>query len=293
MTDPLTPADCDLRGLPFLPLDVVRLLDSDLFALSTGDEFKAAVALWCRSWNQVPAASLPDEDRILAHLSGAGARWKKVRAMALRGWIKCGDGRLYHPVVAEKAREAWELRLRQRERSARGNAKRWGSHGDGGGDPTGDTQRDPHTASPVGCAPPSQGTGTVKGEGRKEERKVQPSADAVPASVATGDVRTQLFREGLATLRRISGKTDAQSRSLLGRWLRDARDDAARLLSLLRQAEDTRCADPIAWISASLRGRSDPFLATIRADFNGTGPPEIAAETPIETMLRLERANRH
>jgi hypothetical protein len=30
---PLTPADCDLRGLPFMPMDVVRILDSDLFAL--------------------------------------------------------------------------------------------------------------------------------------------------------------------------------------------------------------------------------------------------------------------
>ena len=30
-----------------------------------------------------------------------------MKAGALRGWIKCGDGRLYHPVVAEKANEAW------------------------------------------------------------------------------------------------------------------------------------------------------------------------------------------
>lgn len=181
MSDPLTPADCDLRGLPFLPLDVVRLLDSDLFALSTGDEFKSAVALWCRSWNQVPAASLPDDDRILAHLSGAGARWKKVRTMALRGWVKCSDGRLYHPVVAEKAADAWELRLRQRERSARGNAKRWGSPGDGSGDPDSDAQRDPHTPSPRGSPVGSQGTGTVKGEGRKEERKEGPPPSGPPA----------------------------------------------------------------------------------------------------------------
>lgn len=107
---PLTPADCDLRGFQFMPMDTIRLLDSDLFALSTGDEFKAALALWCKSWSQVPAGSLPSDDRILAHLSGASTSWRKLKDMALRNWIACSDGRLYHPVVAEKAIEAWERR---------------------------------------------------------------------------------------------------------------------------------------------------------------------------------------
>ena len=110
-TDPLTPLDCDLRGMPFMALDVVRLLDSDFFALTTGDEFKAGVALWCKSWNQLPAGSLPANDRVLAHLSGVGlAGWPAVKEMALHGWIECSDGRLYHPTVAEKALEAWERR---------------------------------------------------------------------------------------------------------------------------------------------------------------------------------------
>lgn len=119
--EPLTPTDCDLRGLPFMQLDVSRLVDSDMFALSTGEEFKAAVALWCKSWLQIPASSLPNDDRVLAHLSGAGSRWSRIKEMALRGWVLCSDGRLYHPTVAEKARHAWESRVRQRERAA----KRW------------------------------------------------------------------------------------------------------------------------------------------------------------------------
>ncbi|MFT9442305.1 MAG: DUF1376 domain-containing protein [Acetobacter papayae] len=121
---PLTPADSDLRGLPFMPLDTVRLLDSDLFALSTGDEFKCAVALWCKAWQQVPAGSLPDHERVLAHLSGAGAGWVGVRAMALHGWVLCTDGRLYHPVLAEKANHAWKARQAQRARANR----RWHPH---------------------------------------------------------------------------------------------------------------------------------------------------------------------
>lgn len=111
---PLVPPEVDLRGLPWMRLDTGRLLDSDLFALSNGQEFKAAVALWCKSWTQLPAASLPTDDRILAHLSGAGAGWKKLKTMALRGWIECEDGRLYHPVVAEQALLAWDERLSYR-----------------------------------------------------------------------------------------------------------------------------------------------------------------------------------
>lgn len=124
---PLVPAEVNLRGMPWMPVETVRLLDSDLFALSTGDEFKAAVALWCKSWLQEPAASLPDDDRVLAHLSGAGSRWKKVRAMALRGFVKCSDGRLYHPVIAEKAIEAWERREEWEEKKSNHDSrqKRW------------------------------------------------------------------------------------------------------------------------------------------------------------------------
>lgn len=114
MTIPLTPEGCDLREFPFMPLDVVRLRDSDIAAISSGDEFRCAVLLWCASWHQVPAASLPDDDIILAQLAGYGRvvkEWKKVREGSLRGWIKCADGRLYHPVVAEKANEAWMRKL--------------------------------------------------------------------------------------------------------------------------------------------------------------------------------------
>lgn len=124
---PLVSREVDLRGLPWMPIDTVRLLDSDIFALSSGDAFKAAVALWCRAWRQVPAASLPDDDRILAQLSGAGAKWRRVKELALRGFVRCSDGRLYHPVIAEKALEAWEHREDFFEKSGNSSARqqRW------------------------------------------------------------------------------------------------------------------------------------------------------------------------
>lgn len=117
LPEPLTPADCDLRDFKFMPLDVVRLRDSDIATVSEGDEFRCAVLLWCAAWHQVPAASLPDDDKVLAQYAGFGRvvkEWMRVRNGALRGWVKCSDGRLYHPVVAEKANESWLAKLRQR-----------------------------------------------------------------------------------------------------------------------------------------------------------------------------------
>lgn len=114
MSEPPVPVDCDLRSFPYMPLDVVRLRDSDMAAIKDPEAFRAAVLLWCAAWHQVPAASLPNNDEALARLAGYGRdlkTWKRARAAgALRGWNSYEDGRLYHPVVAEKAREAWDTR---------------------------------------------------------------------------------------------------------------------------------------------------------------------------------------
>lgn len=125
MTDPLTPPGCDLRDFPFLPIDVQRLLTSETWVLGTADEKAAAITLWLACWHQVPAASVPNNDRMLAHLSQAGSKWPKVKEHALRGWVDGGDGRLYHPVVAEKALAAWIEKLNSAISGAVGNAKRW------------------------------------------------------------------------------------------------------------------------------------------------------------------------
>ncbi len=113
---PPVPAICDLRNFPDMPLEVDTLRDSDLRRRSSGDEFKAAVILWAACWHQVPSGSLPDDDIELADLAGIGTgkpalrAWLKVKVMALRGWYKASDGRLYHPVMSKKAVDKWEVK---------------------------------------------------------------------------------------------------------------------------------------------------------------------------------------
>lgn len=112
---PLTPADCDLRDFPHMPLMVARLRDSRFSSHSTGDGFRAGVLLWSASWHQIPAASVPNDDVELSQLTGYGrvtVEFMKVKTEALHGFALCSDGRWYHAVVAEKALAAWDGKLR-------------------------------------------------------------------------------------------------------------------------------------------------------------------------------------
>jgi hypothetical protein len=111
---PLMPSEVDLTGLTWMPLEVSKVMQSSLFIKSTGDEFKAAFALWCASWYETPAGSLPNDEEMLEDLSRS-KRWSKVRAMAMKGWVLCSDGRLYHETVVRNAIAAWDRRVDHRE----------------------------------------------------------------------------------------------------------------------------------------------------------------------------------
>lgn len=115
LPEPLTPADCDLTGMEWMPLFGHRLFHSNFGSKASDAEFRAALQLWWASWTQVPAASLPDDDVILCNLAGYGKdikSWKKLRAgNVLHGFVKCSDGRLYHALLAKEAILAFERRL--------------------------------------------------------------------------------------------------------------------------------------------------------------------------------------
>ena len=122
LPQPLTPPECDLRGLEWMPFYGHRLFASD-FDAHTGDAaFRAALNLWWSAWNQVPAASLPDDDVALCRLAGLGrdvAAWRAIRAQAMHGCVLCADGRFYHGALAALALPAWDRRLKDRRRKER------------------------------------------------------------------------------------------------------------------------------------------------------------------------------
>jgi 5-methylcytosine-specific restriction endonuclease McrA len=123
LPDPPVPTDCDLRDFPFMPLDIARLRRSKAWLKAKRNPALAfyMINLWTASWHDVPAGSLKDDDTALAEMAMCDPRkWAKVRADALHGWVKCSDGRLYHPVIAEKVIPAW---AKQRSRLAKVNRR--------------------------------------------------------------------------------------------------------------------------------------------------------------------------
>lgn len=146
LPQPLTPPDCDLRGLEWMPLYGHRLFASDFDAHASDAEFRAALSLWWSAWNQVPAASLPDDEVTLCRLAGLGrdlASWRAVRERALHGFTPCADGRFYHRALAELALSAWDRRLKDRKRKERWRERSRNADGDVAG--TGERRGDDTT----------------------------------------------------------------------------------------------------------------------------------------------------
>lgn len=133
MPDPLTPADCDLRGYDFMPFYGVRYFRSSSYMQAAARNPRAGLAamkLWWEAWSQVPCGSLPDDDIELGMLADFGTdhrAWAKAKEIALRGFVKCSDGRLYHKELCEIALDKYDLRLKSDEKreSDRERLKEW------------------------------------------------------------------------------------------------------------------------------------------------------------------------
>lgn len=126
---PPVPVDADLRGMDFMPLKGERLFNSVTWLEANHEGRCAALRTWWHAFSkEVPAGSLPDNDRLLASYAGYGESvkaWARIKPQAMRGWYKCSDGRLYHKVVAEIVVEAWDKRLDYRgEQEARAERQR-------------------------------------------------------------------------------------------------------------------------------------------------------------------------
>ncbi|HXQ41623.1 MAG TPA: hypothetical protein VN821_10160 [Candidatus Udaeobacter sp.] len=257
LPEPLTPAEADLQGYGFMPLYGHRLFGSGFNTLCNDAEWRAGVTLWWAAWNQVPAGSLPDDDVALARLADLGRdlrRWRRLRVNALRGFVRCADGRLYHKALAPLVVEAWAKRLAERDRKRKYRDRKQGRDADGSKPATGTSASRP----PVeGEERDKRGTGDSSSEAVASAGHGEPDALDLPLSLLRapdGDWSKPLFRQGLAWLARASSLTPAALRPLMGKWLKAAGDDHRRLFELLAAAERQAIADPRGWIAAQLGG---------------------------------------
>jgi uncharacterized protein YdaU (DUF1376 family) len=140
-----------------------------------------------------------------------------------------------------------------------------------------------------------------------EERKSSEADASAPngaqARPVYTDARHELWGEGPAILTAL-GVPDKSARSNIGRWLRDTRDDAERVLAAIQRARDGGVFEPVAWISRavqpkgnghvvredrSVHAAADRLVERIRAfdaDVAGTGGEQSPAVVRLPWLER-------
>lgn len=263
---PMTPPGCVLQDFPHTPIYRARLFGSSFHARATDAEWRAGVTLWLKSWDQTPAGSLPDDDIELCRLAELARdlkAWKKVKAGAVRGWVTCSDGRLYHPVVAEGVNNALEAKAAQREKTAKARIaaleKKLKEASDS-------KQKETLTEE---IRKLSQGlsltqsqkdvlsvTDPVTESKRREEKGREGKGLVSSVPDGTGGKAAKLtdpaeiiFGYGLSMLVN-AGTPEKQARSFLGGLRKEHGDDS--LIDSLRECAKARVLQPLEWLAAAL-----------------------------------------
>jgi hypothetical protein len=98
-------------------VDWQRIKSSKTWRTCPHDQRNNLLRLWLESWNEVPAGSWEADDEIIAVAIDLPIRlFTAHRDHLMRGWYRCSDGRLYHPVIAEMVFAMTQKRMRNAQR---------------------------------------------------------------------------------------------------------------------------------------------------------------------------------
>ena len=230
---PLVPADADLQDFAFTPMFRARLFGSSFHARSSDSGWRAGVTLWLKSWDQVPAGSLPADDVDLCRLAELGRdlkTWARIKDEALHGWIACSDGLLYHPVVAEGVLEAWKAKLKQRHASECARIKKANQrHNRADPVPTFDewmcSRKDGGVSAPGGGV--SQGTGGSVPRDKRECPQGQVGLSSGTFAVVPGEMASKRQGQGQREEEESSLRSDSSSGDVPGDTIAAEREQAA------------------------------------------------------------------
>jgi hypothetical protein len=94
-----------------------------------------------------------------------------------------------------------------------------------------------------------------KEEDTKDIQDPEAKASGAIAPIYT-DARHQLWAEGVPILVSL-GEKETRSRQMVGLWLKQTSDDAARVLGAIQRARDHGVHGPVAWITRALNSGGD------------------------------------
>ena len=262
LPEPLTPAGCNLQDFPHTPILRSRLFGSSFHARTTDSEWRAGVTLWLKAWEQIPAGSLPDDDIELCRLAELARdlkTWKKLKVGAMRGWVLCSDGRLYHPVVAEVVTNALNAKTAQRDKTLKGRiaalqkALKETSDSDKQVSLTEEIRKLSLSLSQKNLAAVTESVTESK---RREEKGRE--GKGIDSSVPDGtggkppkltDPAEIIFGYGLSMLVN-AGTPEKHARSFLGGRVKEY--DEAIVIDKLRECAKARTIQPLEWLAAAL-----------------------------------------
>lgn len=263
-----------MQDFPHTPILRSRLFGSSFHARTTDSEWRAGVTLWLKAWEQVPAGSLPDDDIELCRLAELARdlkTWKKLKAGAMRGWVLCSDGRLYHPVVAEVVRNAVDAKTAQRDKTVKARIAALQK----ALEQASDTNKKETLTEEIRKLSQSLSlsqsqkeflsvTGPVTESKRREEKgreEKRRDIDSSEANASGGkppkltDPDEIIFGYGLPMLT-AAGNADKHVRSFLGGLRKEHGDEA--VIDKLRECAKTRPLQPLEWLAAALPPKTKP-----------------------------------
>jgi len=125
--DPPVPEEVNLENCSWMKLHGDRLTGSTFGITSSRAGLGCAILIWWYAFKQ-PGVSIPNDQRILAHVCGlrwTDPEWSSVKDEALDKFYLCSNGRLYHPFLSEVAIEAWEQHHKKSAAGKKGASRRW------------------------------------------------------------------------------------------------------------------------------------------------------------------------
>lgn len=92
----------------------------------------------------------------------------------------------------------------------------------------------------------------------EQESPLDAKASDDEVRLTTEDPRDVLFGAGAKWLSKRAAITEAKAKTHIGKWIKTAFSDAHAVLAIMRQAQDRKVVDPVAWITASVAARFHP-----------------------------------
>lgn len=249
--------------------------------LLTTIEHGAYLLLLMEAWRR-PNCDLPDDDRMLARMTGLQAdEWAEIKSTVMAFWNYDGRSKSWKQKRLTKERDSARIRSKSQSDKA---TKRWSK-----------TKKDDAPAMPDECPVPPPGnastaTATATAIEGSEEDKSSPAADAatidpdppqgelLKAEPKTAiDIVKVIFDTGIAVL----GSADipnGQARSMLGKWKKIYGDPA--VLTVLARAEVERPEQPIEWITKALQGEARKAAGQVNGQY--PQPPRQTGRTLSE-----------